>query len=184
MKKIGVLGLMAALAVTGAVAFLPKGVMAAEDSDQTISQGVYIGDVDVSGMTQEEAKKAVEDDMSEAKAANITLKVDDQETVVSAGDLGLSWANEEVVQEAAELGKSGNIIKRYKDKKDLENESRKYDIDYFVDRSSIHRPFIWRDRKRKNPGLYAADPESSGGKRRCLQPGTDRCTAFYGKWCF
>ena len=58
MKKIGVLGLMAALAVTGAVAFLPKGVMAAEDSDQTISQGVYIGDVDVSGMTQEEAKKA------------------------------------------------------------------------------------------------------------------------------
>ena len=75
MKKIGVLGLMAALAVTGAVAFLPKGVMAAEDSDQTISQGVYIGDVDVSGMTQEEAKKAVEDGMSEAKAANITLKV-------------------------------------------------------------------------------------------------------------
>ena len=48
MKKIGVLGLMAALAVTGAVAFLPKGVMAAEDSDQTISQGVYIGDVDLS----------------------------------------------------------------------------------------------------------------------------------------
>lgn len=139
MKKIGVLGLMAALAVTGAVAFLPKGVMAAEDSDQTISQGVYIGDVDVSGMTQEEAKKAVEDGMSEAKAANITLKVDDQETVVSAGDLGLSWANEEVVQEAAELGKSGNIIKRYKDKKDLENESRKYDIDYSVDRSSIQK---------------------------------------------
>ena len=139
MKKIGVLGLMAALAVTGAVAFLPKGVMAAEDSDQTISQGVYIGDVDVSGMTQKEAKKAVEDDMSEAKAANITLKVDDQETVVSAGDLGLSWANEEVVQEAAELGKSGNIIKRYKDKKDLENESRKYDIDYSVDRSSIQK---------------------------------------------
>ena len=139
MKKIGVLGLMAALAVTGAVAFLPKGVMAAEDSDQTISQGVYIGDVDVSGMTQEEAKKAVEDGMSEAKAANITLKVDDQETVVSAKDLGLSWANEEVVQEAAELGKSGNIIKRYKDKKDLENESRKYDIDYSVDRSSIQK---------------------------------------------
>mgnify|MGYP000395831503 CR=1 FL=1 len=27
MKKIGVLGLMAALAVTGAVAFLPKGVL-------------------------------------------------------------------------------------------------------------------------------------------------------------
>ena len=86
-----------------------------------------------------EAGKAVEDGMSEAKAANITLKVDDQETVVSAGDLGLSWANEEVVQEAAELGKSGNIIKRYKDKKDLENESRKYDIDYSVDRSSIQK---------------------------------------------
>ena len=59
--------------------------------------------------------------------------------MVSAKDLGLSWANEEVVQEAAELGKSGNIINRYKDKKDLENESRKYDIDYSVDRSSIQK---------------------------------------------
>ena len=59
MKKIGVLGLMAALAVTGAVAFLPKGVMAAEDSDQTISQGVYIGDVDVSGMTRKKQWKMV-----------------------------------------------------------------------------------------------------------------------------
>ena len=89
-------------------------------------------------MTQEEAKKAVEDGMSEAKAANITLKVDDQETVVSAKDLDPGQI-EEVVQEAAELGKSGNIIKRYKDKKDLENESRKYDIDYSVDRSSIQK---------------------------------------------
>lgn len=121
MKKIGVLGLMAALAVTGAVAFLPKGVMAAEDSDQTISQGVYIGDVDVSGMTQEEAKKAVEDGMSEAKAANITLKVDDQETVVSAGDLGLSWANEEVVQEAAAFkpGRKGKSLKQLCDPPDF-----------------------------------------------------------------
>ena len=35
MKKIGVLGLMAALAVTGAVAFLPKGVMAAAYISET-----------------------------------------------------------------------------------------------------------------------------------------------------
>ena len=44
--------------------------------------------------------------MSEAKAANITLKVDDQETVVEVREISdFPGQNEEVVQEAAELGK-------------------------------------------------------------------------------
>lgn len=127
--------LAALLALAGVAAFSPKAVLAADG--ETISQGVYIGDVDVSGMTEEEAKKAVEDGMDETKAASITLKVDSEETVVNAGDLGLSWENQEVVQEALELGKSGNIVKRYKDKKDLENESKKYKMDYSADKNVI-----------------------------------------------
>ena len=99
MKKIGVLGLMAALAVTGAVAFLPKGVMAAEDSDQTISQGVYIGDVDVSGMTQEEAKKAVEDGIKKAiPTAEVMIRpvADGGEGTVTALTTGLQGSLEKV----------------------------------------------------------------------------------------
>ena len=137
MKKNRYPVLAAILALAGAAVFSPKAVLAAEG--EKISQGVYIGDVDVSGMTEEEAKQAVEDSMDETKAVSITLKADSEEAVVNAGDLGLTWENQEVVQEALELGKSGNIIKRYKDKKDLENESKKYKMDYSADKNVIRQ---------------------------------------------
>ena len=59
MKKNRYPVLAAILALAGAAVFSPKAVLAAEG--EKISQGVYIGDVDVSGMTEEEAKQAVED---------------------------------------------------------------------------------------------------------------------------
>ena len=118
--------LLAAVLVLGAAVIPVKGVLAAQDSSETISSGVYIGDVNVSGMTEDEARQAVEEGMSAIRSTSITLKVDDATAVVNAGEFGLSWKNTDVVEEALGLGKSGNIIKRYKDKKDLENESKRY----------------------------------------------------------
>ena len=77
MKKNRYPVLAAILALAGAAVFSPKAVLAAEG--EKISQGVYIGDVDVSGMTEEEAKQAVEDSMDETKAVSITLKADSEE---------------------------------------------------------------------------------------------------------
>lgn len=139
MKKYRGMILTAAILAAGAAMFPAKGALAAEASDETISSGVYIGDVNVSGMTAEEAKQAVEKEMDTVKSTSITLKVDDATAVVNAGEFGLSWQNTDVVEEALGLGKSGNIIKRYKDKKDLENESKKYTIEYSTDKDSIKK---------------------------------------------
>lgn len=41
------------------------------------------------------------------------------------------------MDEAVGIGKSGNLIKRYKDKKDLENQNKVYDIVYTVDTQKV-----------------------------------------------
>ena len=132
-KKIQMLSaLMGAIVLS----FGAGAVANAEEAD-TINEGVYIGDVDVSGMTAEEAKEAVEEKVDELGSKTITLKAEDSSVSATASELGLSWENEEVVEEAVGLGKSGNIVKRYMDNKDLEHEPKVYDLDFSADESEI-----------------------------------------------
>lgn len=132
-KKIQMLSaLMGAIVLS----FGAGAVANAEEAD-TINEGVYIGDVDVSGMTAEEAREAVEEKVDELGSKTITLKAEDSSVSATASELGLSWENEEVVEEAVGLGKSGNIVKRYKDNKDLEHEPKVYDLDFSADESEI-----------------------------------------------
>lgn len=43
---------------------------------------------------------------------------------MTAADLGISFSNLNVVDEAIDVGRSGNLIKRYKDKKDLQQGTK------------------------------------------------------------
>lgn len=106
-------------------------------SDNIISQGVYIADIDVSGMTQEEASSAVDAYMADLASSTITFKVDTHNIDVKASDLGILCTNMEVVQEALEFGKKGNIIQRYKALKDIEKEPKKYDLEITFDDTKI-----------------------------------------------
>lgn len=125
-------------AVMGAVilSFGAGAAVKAEEVD-TIHEGVYVSDVDVSGMTAEEAKAAVEEKVQELGSKTITLKVEGSSVSATAGDLGLTWENQEVVEEAVGLGKSGNVVKRYMDNKDLEHEPKVYDLDFSADEDEI-----------------------------------------------
>ena len=109
---------------------------AASDTD-TISQGVWIGDVDVSGMTAEEAKAAVNQKIRDSQGEGFRVKVGDQELTATAEDFGLTWKNTGVVEEAVSLGKSGNIVRRYKDTKDLQHETKKYELTYEPDQTAV-----------------------------------------------
>lgn len=110
---------------------------AAFAEEETISQGVYIGAVDVSGMTADEAESAVNQALAASQGSGFTLKLGDYTITATAEDFGLSWKNTDVVDEAMALGKSGNIIKRYKDAKDLENQTKVYDLAYEADESAV-----------------------------------------------
>ena len=102
-------------------------------SGSVIHTGVYIDGIDVSGMTEAEARAEVEDYVEEMGTETLTLNIGDNQLQTTLGDLGLSCTNMEVVEEAAQLGKTGNIIQRYKDRKDLEHENKNYQLEWTLD---------------------------------------------------
>ncbi|MDO4804997.1 MAG: VanW family protein [Lachnospiraceae bacterium] len=91
------------------------------DADQNarILDGVKIGEVDVSGMTEEEANAAVNAHVAEMQSSVLTAKADGQEMFAAVSDLGFAWTNQNVVSRALALGRKGNILERYKARKDL-----------------------------------------------------------------
>lgn len=137
MKKRGLgLTLLTAGALSLSLAFA-GGAASAADAEETINKGVIIGKTDVSGMTAAEAVDAVEKEAAAELKDKVTLTVGSSKVEASAADLGVGWANKEIVDEALGLGKSGNIVKRYKDNKDLENHNRTYPLAYEADKSVI-----------------------------------------------
>lgn len=109
----------------------------AKTTSDEIAMGVYVEEVNVSGMTKEEAKAAVEEYVAGKAQEKITLAVGEEELNVSRENLGVAWNNEEVLDEALGLGKSGNLIRRYKALKDLEFENKVYDLKYTADLEKI-----------------------------------------------
>ena len=108
------------------------------DLSGTISKGVLIGIVDVSDMTYDAAKLAVESYVKTLRTKEITLiSVENNQSVTMAGDLGMNWVNEDVLVEAISLGKSGNLVSRYKSLKDLERENKIYPLELQFDRTAI-----------------------------------------------
>lgn len=109
----------------------------AKTTAKEIAMGVFVGDVDVSGMTKKEAEDAVKAYIAEKSEETITLAAGEKELKVSREELGVTWGNEEVIEEACDLGKSGNLIKRYKAKKDLEFNNKVFDLTYTADAEMI-----------------------------------------------
>lgn len=137
-----------------------SGIARAEENTQNvIPSKVYIGDVAIGGMTEEEAKQAVQEDIDNKLKAQIVLRAGDSQTSVTAKELGVQWANTHITGEAANIGKIGNLIQRYKDMKDLEHEDKVYDIEYSVDETVLQ---AWLD---ANAASLNQDAVDNGLKR-------------------
>ena len=103
-------------------AFPAKSVKAA--GEEVIKTGVYADEIDLSGMTQEQAYEAVEAHVESLGDVEVTLiGAENREIKVTARDLGISWGNPQLVEDAAMLGSGGNVIERYKAIKDLAHEN-------------------------------------------------------------
>lgn len=107
------------------------------EEEGVIPDTVYIGDIDVSGMTKQQAMQEMDSHMASLRGSQFTLTTGDKSIHASGEDLGLEIVNSEVAEEAVNLGKTGNLIARYKDKKDLEREPKRYEIVYGGDGEKI-----------------------------------------------
>ena len=107
---------LAAVLLAAGIGFLsPVYVMA-----DTLPDGIYVGEYNLGGMTEEEANKKIQDQVAEMENQKITLTVDGQPMETTAKELGFHWSNPEAVNQAASAWQGGNLIKRYLNKKDIE----------------------------------------------------------------
>lgn len=120
-------------------------------SDSTIANGVYVEGVDLSGMTPEEAENALQAKADSMASTPVNLKYGDNVITASLADFGYACTNLDIVDSLVPIGKSGNIVERYKQQKDLENHTVEYTLDFTVDEQRV-RNFV------KTLSSYDTDP--------------------------
>lgn len=135
MKKLRILVVALIVVAAGAFLLTNENLFKADvTQDTVIENGVYIGGIDVSGMNTEEATDAVNQYVEEIKAKTITLVGPKGNLNLTLENMGLSAETGAAVSEAVSVGKTGNLIKRFKELKDLENEHHVVDMGLSIDK--------------------------------------------------
>ena len=99
-----------------------------------IQEGVYIGGIDVGGMTAAQATEAVNAYVNKVKDQWIVLSGPKNVLRYQWSDLGLTAKTDEAVQEAISIGNTGNMIKRFLELQDLEKENYVVDMGLSIDK--------------------------------------------------
>ena len=131
MKKLSV---MVSTALAAAAFF----VMPAQAEEGKIEAGIFVNDIDLSGLTQDEAAKEIEAYVAGVGDAQITLHAPEEgEIIVSAADLGLQWGNREILDEAVNFGRDGDVLQCYKELRDLQYQNKVYQVSFDFDKDKI-----------------------------------------------
>lgn len=106
--------------------------------ETVIHKGIYVNDIDLADKSPEEAKKEIEEYVNSFGDTQITLHIEQEgEIVTTAADLGLKWGNEEILDEVESLGRDGDILRCYKELKDLEHKNKIYEVSFDFDKNKI-----------------------------------------------
>ena len=124
---------------------------------ETILKGVSIDKLDVSGMTREEALAALESYEKNLGGQSIKLGIGDNVIEAKLSDLGVTCDNEDLVDEAIGVGHVGNIVKRYKDQKDLQHSGKTFPLSWQTNEDTV-RTYVENnctkyDKKAQNASL-------------------------------
>ncbi|MCC6095468.1 MAG: VanW family protein, partial [Eubacterium sp.] len=129
----------------------------ASSGDSQKKYGIYIDNVNVTGMTRSQMETAVAARMKELSDDVIVLYAGENQVRTTAGALGLTYTNTDVIDEALSIGKKGNIFKRFLADRQLENDGPiVLDLDFAVSRSDVSTILA------KNVDALNCDPQSNG----------------------
>ena len=135
MKRLKTLGILAGVGLCAAVVFAGGSkVRAAEDS--VIADGVFIGNVDVSGMNEEEAHAAVDSYVESLLDTTFTLSGENGSIEMTAADMKVAADADTAVSMAMNVGRAGSLINRYKTLEDLKREPLVLDMHLSVDKQA------------------------------------------------
>ncbi len=134
------MGITAILLIWGIVS-LSIFTYVAIKNDDTIAEGIYIANIDVGGLTIEEATTEVNAMLGNYSEASVVIQVTDSEDEFPAttlSGLGFDMINEDdVIQEAWEYGKSEGFWENFKKLQGLKEEEQVYYPNYTVDEALV-----------------------------------------------
>ena len=103
-----------------------------------IESGVFADDINLSGMTAQEAEAAIIAKTNGRRDSVITLTDGvDYNLTFTGADVDYLWANKDIINSAVSLGKSGNIVSRFKTIKELEKNSQVFPISYSINTEAL-----------------------------------------------
>lgn len=140
MKRVKLLKLIGAVCLLATITwgfYVP--IKAAGLQEKTrIADGIFVDEIELSGMNVEEATGAVQAYMDSLSERILTFEAVNQNQIAcTAEDLGIAWDNPEIITSAMELGKTGNIVKRYKELEDLKHGKYVYSLEFSFDATKI-----------------------------------------------
>jgi vancomycin resistance protein YoaR len=109
---------------------------ASGNKGDTIEEGVYIGNVNVGGMTEAQARSAVEEYVAGLMDVTFTLQGETGSIEMTATDMEVEADAGTAVEQAIAIGHSGNLIQRYEALQDLESEPLVLDMHLSVNKQS------------------------------------------------
>jgi len=135
MKKSKIIVIALCVLVAGGLFFAGQHLFVADNGkDVTIDKGVFIGGIDVAGMTAQEAKDTLNAYLNDLKAQTVTLVGPNGNMELTLGDMGLSAKIDEAVRKATGTAKASNLITRFMLLKDLEGENLVLDMGLAIDK--------------------------------------------------
>lgn len=122
-----------------AILLLMPGFSVYANEKETVAlDGIYIDDTDVSGMTEKEVRNVVDASVQSKMEQPVHLIcVDNQMVTVLPKDMGMTLENRDIAEEVMAAGKKGDVVSRYKIKKDYEREKPVFQTKCKFDKNQI-----------------------------------------------
>lgn len=106
-------------------------------STDTICKGVFVDDIEIGEKTKDEATELVNKYLAELIKRKIIVRANDKEASANLKSLGVKFTQTDYVEQALNIGKMGNVVRRYKDIKDVENDKKIYKVEIEVDDKNL-----------------------------------------------
>ncbi len=106
-------------------------------ADHEIPEGVSVNQMDLGGMSVQDAEERLEQFAEEVCGGNLTLTIDGGEVVIPYADFNMHVADSTIIQDICEIGTSGNLIKRYKELADVKNNKAEYKLPFEYDHEKL-----------------------------------------------
>lgn len=104
----------------------------------TILEGVYAENVNLSGMTYDQAVDAISGYVDEISCKDVVVSGGVGEgTAIDCSGFNPHWIDNGILDEAFELGQEGNFVQQYKARKDLQHENKVYPVEIGFNQDAV-----------------------------------------------